>query len=81
MDLRLPVGTPQGLSIARMARNHRPGLPVIFVADEPELVELVEQVGEENSPVMLKPIDLNLLVAKVHDLLAVAVETPPKAGS
>jgi len=64
-----------------MARNHRPGLPVIFVADEPELVELVEQVGEENSPVMLKPIDLNLLVAKVHDLLAVAVETPPKAGS
>ena len=73
----MPVGTPQGLSIARMARNHRPGLPVIFVADEPELVELV---GEENSPVMLKPIDLNLLVAKVQDLLAVAVEMPPEAG-
>jgi DNA-binding response OmpR family regulator len=30
VDLQLPPGTPNGLAIARMARQHRPGLPIIL---------------------------------------------------
>ena len=67
VDLLLPHGTPQGLSIARMARHRRPGLPIIFVTGHPEMAELAD---EETGPIMLKPIDPDLLVAKVRDLLA-----------
>ena len=37
VDLQLPPHTPQGLSVARMARLHRPGLPIIFATGYPEL--------------------------------------------
>jgi DNA-binding NtrC family response regulator len=67
VDLRLPPGTPQGLSIARMARHHRPGLPTVFVTGHPEMAALADA---ETGPIMLKPIDLGLLVTTVHDLLA-----------
>jgi DNA-binding NtrC family response regulator len=67
VDLQLPPGTPQGLSIARMARHHRPGLPIIFVTGHPETAELVDA---ETGPIMLKPIDLLMLVTTVRDLLA-----------
>jgi DNA-binding response OmpR family regulator len=67
VDLQLPPGTPQGLSIARMARNHRPGLPIIFVTGHSDTAKLVD---EETGPILLKPIDLGLLVARVRDLLA-----------
>jgi DNA-binding NtrC family response regulator len=66
VDLFLPPGTPQGLSIARMARHHRPGLPIIFVTGHPEIAELAD---EDTGPIMLKPIDIVLLVAKVRELL------------
>jgi DNA-binding NtrC family response regulator len=66
VDLQLPPGTPQGLSIARMARHHRPGLPIIFVTGHPETAELIKETG----PIMLKPIDLHMLVTTVRDLLA-----------
>ena len=42
VDLILPPGTPQGLAIARMARHHRPGLPIIFVTGEPGMAALVD---------------------------------------
>jgi DNA-binding NtrC family response regulator len=66
VDLFLPPGTPQGLSIALMARHHRPGLPIIFVTGHPEIAELAD---EDTGPIMLKPIDPVLLVAKVRELL------------
>jgi CheY-like chemotaxis protein len=37
VDLKLPPHTPNGLAIARMARQHRPGLPIIFVTGYHEL--------------------------------------------
>jgi DNA-binding NtrC family response regulator len=72
VGLRLPPGTPQGLSIARMARHRRPGLPIIFVTGHPELAALAD---EETGRMMLKPIDLGLLVNAVRELLAAS---PPK---
>jgi DNA-binding NtrC family response regulator len=73
VDLQLPAATPQGVSIARMARYRRPGLPIIFVTGHPETAELVD---EEVGPIMLKPIDLGLLVATVRDLLKAAPTRP-----
>ena len=42
VDILLPPGTPQGLAIARMARHHRPGLPMIFVTGHPEMAQLAD---------------------------------------
>ncbi len=66
VDIELPPGTPQGLAVARMARHHRPGLPVIFVTGHPELA----QAANDEGPVMLKPINLGKLVATARDLLS-----------
>ena len=66
VDLKMPPHTPHGLAIARMARQHRPGLPIIFVTG---YLELAEQTDPEMGPVMLKPIDLDLLVSTVAERL------------
>jgi DNA-binding NtrC family response regulator len=66
VDLQLPPHTPNGLAIARMARRHRPGLPIIFVTG---YHELAEQTDPEMGPVMLKPIDLDLLLSTVAERL------------
>jgi DNA-binding NtrC family response regulator len=73
VDMQLPAGTPQGLSVARMAQNHRPGVPIIFVTDHPEMAKLVDA---ETGSIMLKPIDLGLLVATVRELLAASPSIP-----
>lgn len=66
VDIQLPPHTPNGLAIALMARQRRPGLPIIFVTGHHELSGLIDaQVG----PVFLKPIDLDFLVAKVRERL------------
>jgi DNA-binding response OmpR family regulator len=67
VDIRLPPGTPQGVSVARMARNRRQGLPIIFVTGDTELTNLADN---DFGPIMVKPIDLGVLVATVRDLLA-----------
>jgi DNA-binding NtrC family response regulator len=67
VDLQLPPGTPQGLAVARMARHHRPGLPIIFVTGHSELAALADA---EMGTVMLKPVDLDLLLATVRERLA-----------
>ena len=69
VDLQLPPGTPNGLSIARMARRHRPGLPIIFVTGYPELVGLIDA---EIGAIFLKPIDLDLLISTVRERLTSA---------
>jgi DNA-binding NtrC family response regulator len=66
VDLQLPPGTPQGLAVSRMARFHRPGMPIIFVTGHSDLAEFAEGgVGAT----MLKPVDLDVLVSTVRDLL------------
>jgi two-component system chemotaxis response regulator CheY len=66
VDLQLAPRSPNGLAIARMARHHRPGLPVIFVTGHPELSDFIEP---EMGPVFLKPVDLDVLIATVRDRL------------
>lgn len=66
VDIKLPSGTPHGFAVAKMARDYRPGLPIIFVTGHPEMAALADV---ETGPVMLKPIDLDLLVTTVRDLL------------
>jgi len=43
--MRLPVGTPDGVALARMAQKWRPDLRVLFT-DMPDLVPLAEGLGE-----------------------------------
>ena len=62
VDLQLPPRTPHGLAVARMARQHRPGLPIIFVTGFHELAGLTDA---EIGPVLLKPVELDLLVSTV----------------
>jgi DNA-binding NtrC family response regulator len=69
VDLQLPPRTPNGLSIALMARHHRPGLPIIFVTGHYELASLID---EEIGSIFLKPIDLDSLVAAVRERLRMA---------
>jgi DNA-binding NtrC family response regulator len=66
VDLQLPPGTPQGVAVARMARNHRPGLPIIFITGHPELAALADA---EAGPVIVKPVDLDVLLATVREQL------------
>jgi DNA-binding NtrC family response regulator len=66
VDLQLLPRTPNGLAVARMARLHRPGLPIIFVTGFHELAGLTDP---EMGPVMLKPVELGLLVSTVGERL------------
>ncbi|MEA2739424.1 MAG: hypothetical protein QOH05_2731, partial [Acetobacteraceae bacterium] len=66
VDLQLPPQTPHGLAVARMARQHRPGLPIIFITGYHELATLTDP---EMGPVMLKPFELDLLVSTVRERL------------
>jgi DNA-binding response OmpR family regulator len=66
VDLQLPPRTPKGLAVARMARLRRPGPPIIFVTCFHELAELPDP---EMGPVMLKPVELDLLVPAVGERL------------
>jgi DNA-binding response OmpR family regulator len=70
VDLHLPVGTPQGVSVARMARVRRADLPIIFLAWQPELAwRLPTDLG----PVLSKPVSPEDLLAAVRQYL------PPQA--
>jgi DNA-binding response OmpR family regulator len=73
VDVQLPPGTPQGLAVARTARHHRPGLPIIFVTGYPEMVALADA---DTGPIMLKPFELSVLVITVRELLAPAPVNP-----
>jgi DNA-binding response OmpR family regulator len=66
VDLLLAPGTPNGVSIARMARHHRRGLPIIFVTGHDELAA---QIDAELGQVFLKPLGLDLLIAAVRERL------------
>src|ERR1700734_367651 len=66
VDLRLPTGTPQGLSVARMARIHRWDLPVIFITGYPELVRMLP---DDLGSVLLKPVSPEDLLAAVRQHL------------
>ncbi|MDB5508702.1 MAG: response regulator receiver protein [Hyphomicrobiales bacterium] len=52
--IQLPPGTPHGVSLANMAVQKRPDLPVIFIAGD---VASAQFIDERWGPVIFKPID------------------------
>jgi DNA-binding NtrC family response regulator len=63
--VRFQPGKPNGVSLARMARQKRPRIKILFTA-LPEFAELVDGLGE----FMPLPIELPALMAAVERLLA-----------
>ena len=62
--LRLPAGTPHGLSLAAMVRTRRPGLPVILVADSSDI-----GLAGEDAAVLEKPVTPAILIHAVTQLI------------
>jgi DNA-binding response OmpR family regulator len=73
VDLGLPPGTPQGVSVARMAQFRRPGLPIIFVTGHPELADVLP---DDLGPVFLKPVDMDNLVHHVRRYVLPETDQP-----
>jgi CheY-like chemotaxis protein len=61
-DIQLPTETPHGISLARMARLRRRGLPILFMTGE---VELAEMVDDDLGPTLIKPFDREQLLKGV----------------
>jgi DNA-binding response OmpR family regulator len=61
-DIQLPEGTPHGLSLARMARAKRRGLPVLLMTGDPDLAA---QVDEDLGAALIKPFTAELLSAAI----------------
>ena len=58
--VRFPIGQPNGVALARMARMKRPSIKLVFTV-VPEYVEYTEELGET----VTAPIDIPELVAAV----------------
>jgi CheY-like chemotaxis protein len=70
-DVQMPVGTPNGVTIARMARLRRHKLPIVFMTGSYDPEEL--GVIEPDIAVLLKPIT-------GHDLLRIVEAALNPAG-
>jgi CheY-like chemotaxis protein len=66
-DVRLNVGEPHGISLARMIRNRNSRTPVLIVTAFPELVVKEEALP---GPVFVKPVELRVLAKAVECSLA-----------
>jgi FixJ family two-component response regulator len=62
--IRLPVGTPHGLSLAAMVRTRRPRLPVILVADSGDI-----GLAGEDAHALEKPVTPAVLILTVTQLI------------
>ena len=68
VDVVLPDGTPQGPSVAAMARFRRPKLPVLFMTGYQEHADLIRKWDV----VLLKPVRHEVLLQAVADSQMVA---------
>ena len=62
-SVQLPAGTPHGVALANMAVQKRPNLPVVFIADDPDLTQWVD---DRWGPVLLKPVDCDRVLAAIE---------------
>lgn len=65
-DLVFPQGQPSGIALARSAGQHHPGLPVIFITAYDDAVTVAEG---DRGRVLRKPIELDVLMASVQEML------------
>jgi DNA-binding NtrC family response regulator len=70
IDISMPRGHPHGFALARMARFHRPHLPLVLMSGHPDLAEADEP--PEGSRVYLKPLRLRELLDIVEAALLAA---------
>lgn len=68
-DLRLPSGTPNGVSLARMVAKRRGTLKIAFITAYDDLHDVVPS---ELGPVISKELPVSEIVSKVEQLVAVA---------
>jgi CheY-like chemotaxis protein len=69
VDLLMPKGHPHGLAIAKMGRQKRRDLAVIYMTGHLDLPARIEQ---EN--VLLKPVDPDLLIREIHARLGATLQ-------
>ena len=70
VDLRMPLGPPNGISFARMARFKRHAIKVVLVSGEREL--LTVQDAAEFGGVLDKDAGLRTLAARIRERLDLA---------
>jgi len=63
--IRLPAGTPHGVSLAAMIQIRRPRLPVLLIADD----DTVAQMIGDGATVLVKPIEPSELLQAVMKLM------------
>lgn len=68
IDVQMPLGAPHGFAFGRMAKARRPDLPMIFIT---AFSEILEAEGNPPGAVLLKPINLNELTARIEARLGV----------
>jgi len=67
VDLQLPPGTPNGLSLGRMALHARPKLRVIYMT---AFADLAEVAADKRTTVILKSEDATSVVSAIEAALA-----------
>jgi DNA-binding response OmpR family regulator len=65
-DIKLRPGEPHGVTLARMIRLSRPGLPIILMTAYPELQDLIDPGLR---PILTKPVDPGTMLAAVKAAL------------
>jgi DNA-binding NtrC family response regulator len=64
IDIQMPPGHPHGFALARMARFHRPELPLILMSGHADLTQADEP--PEGSRVFLKPVRVRELLEAIE---------------
>jgi CheY-like chemotaxis protein len=71
VDLVMPKGHPNGISIGRMARQKRRELSVIYMTGRADLPQKVQ-----DAEVLLKPVDPDRLIREIAARLHPVLEKP-----
>lgn len=66
-DIHMP-GSLDGLGVARLLREHRPDIPVIYATGRPDALNALQPLGPRDV-LLCKPFPLSDLLAKVRRLL------------
>src|ERR1700730_2249393 len=74
-DVRMP-GSMDGFGLARWVRENRPGLPLILTSGDQKKIASAKELCK-NEPLMAKPYDLKMVVAKIRATINSA-RTKPK---
>ena len=76
-DVQMPAGTPNGVTIGRMATLRRSRLPIIYMTGSYHLTQLAGVVNP-NEPILKKHFRIEDLLQTIRDVLEHAAPTEPK---